>query len=311
VATVKGEPVLGKEILDKLRAQEAKAEAEYLGKVMEIRERALKGLVMDRILTAEAKKAGMATLEDYVRAEATKNKKPVDEARLRALYARLVPNGNPPFEEVRMELGQAAAQEDGQQAVATLVERVIKENDVKWLLPAPQFPKVDVSVDDDPMLGDKDAKVTIIEFSDFECPYCSQAATAVHEVADKYKGKVRVVYRDFPLSFHKGAKGAAMAAGCAQEQGKFWPFHDLLFKNQATLEDKALKTFARVAGLDGARFDECLTSEKFKDEVEKDMKDGEAVGVEGTPTFFINGRPFGGAPTVEGLSAAVEAALAG
>ncbi len=313
VATVRGQPVLGKEILDKTRAKEIKAEADYLGAVQTARENILRSMVMDRLFTEEAKKAGVPNVEDYIRAEVEKGRKPADEARLRALHARLVPPGGPSFEEVRMELAQAAMKEDQQAAVGALIERVMKEYDVKWLLPAPVLPKVNVTADDDPFLGDASAKVTIIEFSDFECPYCSRAAEAVHQVADKYKGKVKVVFRDFPLGFHKAAKGAALAAQCANEQGKFWQFHDQVFKNQGTpggLEEKALKTYARVAGMDGQKFDGCLASEKFKAEVEKDMADGEAAGVEGTPSFFINGRPHTGAPTVEGLSAAVDAALA-
>lgn len=311
VATVKGQPVYAREILDKVRAGEIKAKSEYLSKVAQAREQALKSLVMDRILMDEAKKAGLATVEEYVKAEAEKGKKAVDEPRMRQLYARLVPPGGPAFEEVRMELAQAALQEDRQLAVAGLVDRVLKENDVKWLLPAPKLPRLDISADDDPFLGDKDAKVTIVEFSDFQCPYCSRAAEALHQLVDKYKGKVRVVYRDFPLSFHKEARTAAIAANCAHEQGRFWQFHDTLFKNQNALEEKALKTYARVAGVDGEKFDACLASDKYKAEVEKDYKDGEAVGVEGTPTFFINGRLYTGDPSsVEAMAEAVDAALA-
>ncbi|MEW5854055.1 MAG: thioredoxin domain-containing protein [Myxococcota bacterium] len=312
VATVGGQPVLAKEILEKTRAQETKAEADYITKIHNIREGTLREHVLDRLLTEEAKKAGLADSEAYVRAEAEKRRKPLDDARLKALYDKVVPVGGPPFEEVKPQVAQALAQQDMQEAVASIMDEVMQKHQVKWLLPAPKLPKMNVSADDDPVLGNKDAKVTIIEFSDFECPYCARVVETAHAVVKKYDGKVRLVFRDFPLSFHPNAKKAAVAGNCAHEQGKFWPFHDQMFKNQNALDEKALKTYARVAGLDGNAFDKCLTENaaKYEEEIQKDLKDGQVAGVEGTPTFFVNGRPVSGAATMEELSNAVEAALA-
>jgi len=311
VATVRGQPVLAKEILDKIRIQELKAQADYLGKVQQIREGVLKNMVIERILEEEAKKAGLATVDEYVKLQAEKTRKPMDDARLRALYAELVgPGGNPPFDDVKMQLAQMASQRDAQEAVGALMERIIAENKIVWQLPTAKLPRLEVSADDDPILGAPDAKVTIVEFSDFECPYCSKAAEAVHEVEKKYKGKVRVVFRDFPLSFHKTAKAAAVASNCAKEQNKFWEFHDQLFKNQKGLEESGFKTYARVVGMDGDKLDKCLASNNYAAEVEKDIADGEKLGVEGTPSFFVNGRPLSAGGSVEELSKAVEAALA-
>lgn len=313
VATIGTQQVRASEVMDRITAQEIKAESEFLGKVTQAREEAVRGFVMDKLLKAEAEKAGAKTMEDWLKSEVEKTVKTPDEAALRTLYARLVPGGDPPFEMVRDQVAQAAQSQDRQKGIQTVVERVMAQNNVKWSIPAPVLPKVDVGVDDDPILGDKDAKVTIIEFSDFECPYCSRVAPMVHDVVEANKGKVRVVFRDYPLTFHKQARPAAHAANCANAQGKFWGFHDQLFKNQqaeGALEDKALKTYARLAGLDGAKFDECLAdTARYTAEVDKDMKDGEKAGVEGTPTFFINGRLFTGAPTAEGFQSAIDAAL--
>ncbi|MBI4171057.1 MAG: DsbA family protein [Candidatus Aenigmarchaeota archaeon] len=166
--------------------------------------------------------------------------------------------------------------------------------------------KFDVSVDDDPSIGDQNAKVTIIEFSDFECPFCSRFFTQTLPQIDKEyisTGKVRLVYRDFPLnSIHPSAQKAAEAAECADEQGKWKAMHDWLFGSRdqwAGLGESAsvakFKEAAPTLGLNAAQFDSCLDSGKYKDEVDKDFQDGSNAGVSGTPSFFINGQQVVGA----------------
>lgn len=314
VASVKGQPIYAREVMEKLHAAEIRAESEFLTKVGEARDGIVRQHVMEKLLTEAATKAGHKTLEDYLKAEAEKVDSVPDDATLRTLYARLVPGGEPPFEQVKFQLIQAQVGRARQQAVADIMARVEKENQVEWKMPAPVLPRLDISADDDPVLGDADAPVTIVEFSDFECPYCARVAVTVHDLVEHNKGKVRVVFRDFPLSFHKQAKVAAHAANCANAQGRFWQFHDQVFKNQETeggLSEKALKTYARVAGTDGEKFDACLADPSlYAKELEKDMADGESYGVQGTPTFFINGRLFSGEPTADGFQGAIDAALA-
>lgn len=138
--------------------------------------------------------------------------------------------------------------------------------------------------------GPADAKVTVVEFSDFECPYCTRAATAVDQLKKDFKGKsVRVVFRHFPLSFHPNAHLTAQASLAANEQGKFWEFHDLVFQNQKALTRPDLEKYASEAGLNMAKFKAALDSEKFKKQVDDDMALGQKVYVQGTPTMFING----------------------
>ena len=163
-----------------------------------------------------------------------------------------------------------------------------------------------IGVDDDPALGSPDAKVTIIEFGDYQCPSCRMFWKDVEPRLKKDyidTGKVKLVFRDFPLmQIHPEALLAAMAVNCAGEQGKYWQYHDKVFREQYNRGDdiirmKAadLKKWAKDIGVDQAKFDQCLDSEKFKNEVMKDKADGDAAGVQGTPTFFVNGRVMGGA----------------
>jgi len=163
-----------------------------------------------------------------------------------------------------------------------------------------------IGVDDDPVLGSPDAKVLIIEFGDYQCPSCRQFWKDIEPRLKKDyidTGKVKLVFRDFPLmQIHPEALMAAIAVNCAGEQEKYWQFHDKVFREQYNRGDdivrmKAvdLKKWAKDIGVDQAKFDQCLDSEKFKNEVLKDKADGDAAGVQGTPTFFINGRAMGGA----------------
>lgn len=168
---------------------------------------------------------------------------------------------------------------------------------------------VNVSVDDDPIKGDKNAKVTIIEFSDFECPFCEKVQPTLKKVMDKYAGKARLVFRDFPLSFHKNAQKSSEAAQCANEQGKFWEYHDKLYVNQKALAVSDLKKYAVDLGLDVSKFNQCLDSNKFAEEVKKDLTDGEKAGVDGTPAFFINGRKLVGAQPYEAFEKIIEEEL--
>lgn len=166
-----------------------------------------------------------------------------------------------------------------------------------------------VSADDDPQKGPANAKVTIIEFSDFQCPFCARAQPTLEQIFQTYGSKVRLVYRDFPLSFHQNAQKAAEAAECADEQGKFWEYHDILFANQNALDTESLKKYAAELKLDSQKFNSCLDSGKYGQEVKKDFSDGQSAGVQGTPAFFINGRLVSGAQPFENFKAIIDEEL--
>jgi len=162
-----------------------------------------------------------------------------------------------------------------------------------------------------PAFGPADAKVTVVEFSDFQCPYCSRAATAVDEIKKKYGTRVRFVFRQFPLPMHPNARGAAEASLAANAQGKFWEFHDKMFQNQSKLERADLEGFAKDAGLDVTAFKKALDSKTYAPDVDADMKLGESVAVNGTPTMFINGARVQNPTNFEAISAQIEGALSG
>jgi len=156
--------------------------------------------------------------------------------------------------------------------------------------PPPVIVKV-VSIDDDPMKGDPKAPVTIIEFSDYECPFCKRSNDgAIKQINEEYisKGKVRLVFRDYPLPFHKKATPAAVAANCAGEQGKYWEVHDFLFENPKTnLDIPTILDSAGDLGLNKAKFQTCINDKSKEKEITKDIEDGQKYGVRGTPSYFI------------------------
>jgi protein-disulfide isomerase len=161
-----------------------------------------------------------------------------------------------------------------------------------------------------PAFGPDDAKVTIVEFSDFECPFCSRAAEVTHKVKEKYGDKVRFVFRQFPLSFHKNAHQAAEASLAAHSQGKFWEFHDKLFANQQKLDRASLEGFAKELGLNVAAFKKALDSKEYAPAVDAEMKLGEEVAVQGTPSMFINGARIADPTNFDTISGQIDAALA-
>ena len=169
-----------------------------------------------------------------------------------------------------------------------------------------------VRVDGDPATGPPDAPVTIVEFSDFQCPYCQAfSQQTLPLILSTYRDRVRYVFRDFPIaSIHPQAQKAAEAAECAFEQGRFWEYHDRLFLHQGALSLADLKTHARAVGLDGQAFERCLESGKYAHEVQKDLEDGLTSGVTGTPTFFINGVKVEGAQPFSVFQAVIERELA-
>ena len=182
---------------------------------------------------------------------------------------------------------------------------------------------VRTSVADAPMLGRADAPVTLVEFSDYQCPFCQRFfATTLSALKKHYvdTGKVRYVFRDFPLDqMHPQARKAAEAAHCAGEQGKYWEMHEVLFQNQRALAPPQLAEHARTVGVDGSKFDECLSLGRHAARVERGLADGAAVGVQGTPTFlvgktkagdFVEGTPIRGAQTLEMFRRIIDQTLA-
>jgi len=158
--------------------------------------------------------------------------------------------------------------------------------------------------------GGAKAPVTIVEFSDYQCPFCKRGEDSVQKVVETYGDKVRIVFRDYPLPFHPQARPAAEAANCAHDQGKFWEYNKKLFANQGSLSETNYKAWAKELGLDTAKFDECLAKKTHSAKIDKDIADGAAAGVNGTPAFFINGRSLSGAQPFEKFKEVIDNELA-
>ena len=171
-----------------------------------------------------------------------------------------------------------------------LIAKLMEETKAKIHLVAPKKTVYDIETRGYPSIGTEDAPVTIVEFSDFQCPFCKQAAATLNHILDKYPQKVRLVFRNFPLPSHIDAQKAHEAAACAQDQGKFWEYHDILFANQNSLDVIHLKRYAAQLELEITHFNQCLDTGKYTDYVKNDVDQGKKLSVRGTPSFFINGK---------------------
>jgi len=201
---------------------------------------------------------------------------------------------------------------DGQEEARirqALLVSLRRQADIRLSLPVTEPPVLSVDPDDDPSIGPADAPVTIVEFSDFQCPYCQKSVATLKELRRLYGDKIRVVYRDYPGPNHPQAASAAEAAQCAGDQGKFWEYHDALFDHQATGTGWDYEALARELGLQAGDFSTCLSTGRYREEVRKDLRDGLALGIASTPTFFINGRPLVGAQPLTEFSRLIDPLL--
>lgn len=176
--------------------------------------------------------------------------------------------------------------------------------------PSPTPTKVDIAAKDtDYIRGDKNAPVTMIEYSDFQCPFCKRVQPTIDKLLTDYKGKVKLIYRHFPLSFHQYAQKSAEASECAGEQGKFWEMHDKIFENQDRLDVDSLKSYAKELGLNTSNFNKCLDDGKYAQKVKDDMTEGTKYGVKGTPATFINGQMISGAQPYDSFKSVIDSLL--
>jgi len=178
--------------------------------------------------------------------------------------------------------------------------------------PSPNLADIPAVSDDDYIRGDKDAPVTLVEYSDFECSFCAKHFDTMEQVLSEYKGKVRLVYRHFPLSFHVNAQKAAEAAECAGDQGKFWEMHDEIFdaNGAGTMSVEKWKSVASSLGLNTSTFNDCLDSGEYASKIASHMRSGGAAGVQGTPATFVNGELVSGALPYESFKQIIDAVLA-
>jgi protein-disulfide isomerase len=267
-------------------------------------------LMTEKLLGAEAKKAGMP-LDQYIDKKVVKGEIKISDAEMKKFIAdKKIPESQI-NDQIKERIKSYMQNEKRQNLIQAEISRLTKSKPVEVYF---EKPKMDVKVElaeHTPILGKKGAKVTIVEFSDFQCPFCSRGADTVHEIAKKYGNKVVIGFRHFPLPMHKEARPASEASMCVNEQGadKFWKFHDKVFKNQQSLDDANLEKFAKESGANIDKFKECYSSKKYAKVVQEDMDYGEKVGVRSTPTFFVNGQIVNGAVPIEQFSEMIDEEL--
>jgi protein-disulfide isomerase len=267
-------------------------------RVHEIRLAVVKQMVQERAVEAEAKKRGV-TPDQMLEAE-FKSLPPIDDAAVKAFYDQ-----NPervqgrPLEMVAPQIRSFLESDAKRKAV----EAIIARTETKIELVRPRVVVNGVG----PSRGPANAPITVVEFSDFQCPFCQKAKPILDEVEKRHPKDVRIVYRHMPLdALHPRARASAEAAACAEEGNKFWEFHDKLFANNRALGDEDLRKYAAEVGLDAKSFDECVKSRRHQAKVEADVQEAKRLGITGTPAFVVNGIMLSGLKTADDFDAVIK-----
>lgn len=302
IATVNGEAISLEEFNKEASAAIIAAEVA----VYEARKQALDRMVTDRLLQAAASKEGLE-IEAFLQKEIeAKTPAPTDEE-IEAFFNERRDQMPQPLEQMKPQLADYLSNEKRKAAFMTFLEDLKKNAGVTTYLPPY---RVTVDAADSQRKGSATAPIQIVEFSDFQCPYCVRGTETVAKVVEHYGDKVSLVFRHFPLSFHKEAHLASQGSECAGDQGSFWEFHDLLFANQQALQPADLMSYAAQLKLDEQAFDACIKGGTKAGKVDADMAAGELIGMNGTPGFYINGIPLTGAVPFENFKTVIDEELA-
>ncbi|HEV8582603.1 MAG TPA: thioredoxin domain-containing protein [Thermoanaerobaculia bacterium] len=298
LAVVNGKPITEADIRASSGEQFKALERDYEQKVHELLENSLDQAVQDRLLEAEA--AARKITKEALLAEI--KPAPVTDADVDTFYEQNKAQIQRPKEQIAAQIKSYLEQQGQQKARQEFFNQLEDKYKVeKKLEPI----RVEVAATG-PAKGPANAPVTIVEFSDFQCPFCSRLTPTMKQVEEKYGDKIRVVFRQYPLPFHQNAQKAAEASLCAADQGKFWEMHDAMFANQQALAVEQLKAKAAELGLNADQFNSCLDSSKHAATIQADMKEGSAAGVNGTPAMFINGRFISGAVPLEQITSVID-----
>ena len=299
-----------KELDDRWRAGDPAGHAEATQKLYEGRRNALDEIVADMLVAEAAKGKGMSP-DAYVESEIARRAKPVTDADVVAFYqSNISQMQGRTLDSIAPVINRYLQEQQRVTARQALVAELRKGGPaLRVMIDAPRHEVTLAAAD--PAIGSASAPVTIVEFSDFQCPFCQRVAPTLKQVQKTYGDKVRIVWKDFPLTqIHPEAFKAGEAAHCAGEQGKFWEYHDRLFANQQALQPDSLKKYAADAGLDAAKFNACVDTSKYGERVREGVAQGTRLGVNSTPTLYINGRMLSGAQPYEAIAAVIDEELA-
>jgi predicted DsbA family dithiol-disulfide isomerase len=293
--------------LQDLELERERLDAEMAKKRHSVLETTLKNLVEADLLELEAR-SRQVTAEQLMAVVKAAVPEPTQEE-IDGFWAANSQRINGKKEDFAERIKSHLANQSFAQARAKLIDELTTKYEVEYMLEPLRF---EIATEGHPALGAADAPVTVVEFSDFQCPYCSQVGPTLKKLTEDYGDNVRLVFRQFPLlRIHPEAQKAAEASLCAEEQGKFWEMHDAMFADQKKLGIDDLRNTAQTIGLDLALFNACLDSGKHADAVRDDLMDGTRVGVSGTPAFFVNGRPLSGAVPYQTIAKTVDEELEG
>jgi protein-disulfide isomerase len=274
-------------------------------KVYEVRNRALEQMASEQALDAEATKAGKD--RDALLKEEIEKRAAISDEQVQKYYDENKDRfRNMPFEKVSPAVRRQLL---AQRQVAAMQEYVEILRTTLGYENALQPPRFEIAVGTSPTQGPADAAITLVAFSDYECPFCKAAPAILKQVQERYPTQLRLVYKNFPIESHPKAKPAAEAAMCAAEQGKFWEYHQKLFEKAPQIAADQLAPIAAEAGLDQAKFEECLNSHRSAAAVQADLDAGKKAGVAGTPSFFVNGVPLAGGRTLNDFAKTIDTEL--
>lgn len=289
-ATIDGKPVYIEELDQAFDGRVAE-------QIYSLRRRALDAVIEQKLLEQAAAEKKL-TVEEFLKKEIeSKVAEPSDEE-IKAIYDANKDRFGGTFEQAKVQIASVLKNNRQNSQQQQFLSGLQQKHKVEIKMEKPPVARVEISVGpEDPCLGPEKAAVTLIEFTDFQCPYCGRARATIDQVLKTYKEDVRYCYRDFPLGFHQDAQTAGIASQCAFEQDaeKGWKYFRALFDNQRALKPDNLKKYAQDAGLDAKGFNQCLDSQKYADEVQQDFAEGSKAGISGTPGFFVNGILISGA----------------
>ncbi len=297
---------------EKTKDQMRQKETEFLLEQYEMQSQALDGIVTEALLNAEAQKQGKADIETLLRGEIEGKVLPPTDQEITDFYPTVARQlGGATLEEAKPMLAQELMRRKQQEAYGVYIEALKSQVGLVTDLPYPDLPRVDVPVAaDDPFLGNANAPVTIVQFAEYQCYYCQKVTPTLDRVLKDYDGKVRLVFKDYPLPMHSRAMPASVATHCVGDQGKYWEMNRLVFENQQAIEDADLRTYAQKVGVDVVKYDACLTSGKFDAKIQANIADAQKAGVSATPTFFVNGTLLSGAQSYDRFKALIDRELA-
>lgn len=307
LAEVNGETITVKDLEGALGARLSKLEEQ----IYDLKRQELDSLIARRLFAQEAAKRGIS-VPALLDAEVTAKVSLVTEKEIEDFYQANKARMRADDTEVRQKIRAFLQQQKLTARREAFVESLRSQGKVVVRLQPPPAIRVEVSTEGAPIRGAAGAPVTVVEFSDFECPFCKQTHPTLKQLLERYPDKVRLAYRDFPLdSIHPQARRAAEAARCAQDQGKFWEYHDALFTQSPQLALEDLRRYAGQVGIDVTKFDSCLAAGTHKAAVQRDLDEGNRLGITGTPAFFVNGRTLTGAQPLEAFTRLIDQELAG